>query len=96
MAIAGFWERFFAVGFHIAASALAGYGLAKGKGWQFYLIAAVLHALLNYSIVFLQKGFFTIVQLETYAAVIAVVVTAVALLLRWRKKEEEKIVELDI
>jgi hypothetical protein len=31
LAIAGFWERFFAVGFHIAVSALAGYGLAKAK-----------------------------------------------------------------
>lgn len=89
LGIAGFWERFFAVGFHIAASALVGYGLAKGKGWQFYLIAAVLHGVLNYSVVFLQKGYFTVVQLETYAAVVAVIVTTVVLLLRWRKREEE-------
>ena len=88
LAIAGFWERFFAVGFHIAVSALAGYGLARGKGWQFYLIASLLHALLNYSVVLLQKGLFTIVQLETYAAVMAVVVTAVVLLLRWHKTDE--------
>jgi RsiW-degrading membrane proteinase PrsW (M82 family) len=88
IAISGFWERFFAVGFHIAASALAGYGLARGRGWQFYLIAAGLHALLNYSVVLLQKGLFTIVQLETYAAVMAVVVTAWALCLRWRQTEE--------
>jgi RsiW-degrading membrane proteinase PrsW (M82 family) len=94
LAIAGFWERFFAVGFHIAASALVGYGLARGKGWQFYLIAAGLHALLNYSVVILQKGFFTVVQLETYAAVIAVVVTAVAIWLRWCKTEETD--EMDI
>jgi RsiW-degrading membrane proteinase PrsW (M82 family) len=88
LAIAGFWERFFTVGFHIAASALAGYGLAKGKGWQFYLVASFLHALVNYSVVFLQKGLFTIVQLETYVAVIAIVLTAAVLLLRWRKTEE--------
>ena len=87
-AIAAFWERFFTVGFHIAASALVGYGLAKGKGWQFYLIAAGLHALLNYSVVLLQKGIFTIVQLETYAAVLAVLVSAVVLLIRWRMVEE--------
>jgi RsiW-degrading membrane proteinase PrsW (M82 family) len=94
--IAGFWERFFAVGFHISASALVGYGLATGKGWQFYLLAAVLHALLNYSVVFLQKGYVTVVQLETYVAVFAVVLTAVVLLLRWRKREEEETVEIDI
>ena len=94
IAIAGFWERFFAVGFHIAASALVGYGLARGKGWQFYLIAALLHALLNYSAVLLQKGIFTIVQLETYAAVIAVILTAVVLWLRWRKAEEPTEIEV--
>jgi len=91
LGIAGFWERFFAVGFHIAVSALVGYGLAKGKGWQFYLIAAVLHGILNYAIVFLQKGYFTIVQLETYVAVVAVIVTAAVLVLRWRKREEEPV-----
>lgn len=88
LAIAGFWERFFAVGFHIAASALAGYGLARGKAWQFYLIAAGLHALLNYSVVLMQKGIFTVVQLETYAAVLAVVLTAVVLRLRWRQRDD--------
>jgi RsiW-degrading membrane proteinase PrsW (M82 family) len=89
LGIAGFWERFFAVGFHIAASALAGYGLARGKGWQFYLIAAGLHSLLNYVVVFLQKGYLTVVQVETWVAVVAVVVTAVVLLLRWGKRGEE-------
>jgi len=87
MALAGFWERFFAVGFHIAASALAGYGLAKGWGWQFYLIASCLHCLLNYSVVLLQSGLFTVVHLEIYVAVVAVVVTAWALWLRWGKRE---------
>ncbi|MFC1901758.1 YhfC family glutamic-type intramembrane protease [Chloroflexota bacterium] len=95
LAVAGFWERFFAVGFHIAASALVGYGLAKGKGWQFYLIAALLHAALNYSIVLLQKGFFTIVHLETYAAVLAVLVAAAALLLRWHRTDDETAVEIE-
>ena len=88
MALAGFWERFFAVAFHIAASALAGYGLAKGWGWQFYLLAAFLHAFLNYSIVPLQSGLITIIQLEIFAAVWAVLVTAGALWLRWKKSAE--------
>ncbi len=84
-ALAGFWERFFAVAAHTAFSALAGYGLAKGRGWQFYLIASALHALLNYSVVLLQAGLLTAVHLEIYAAVLAVAVTAWALWLRWRK-----------
>jgi len=85
MALAGFWERFFAVAFHTAASALAGYGLAKGWGWQFYLIASCLHGLLNYSAALLRSGVFTVVHVEIYAAVVAVLVTVWALWLRWRK-----------
>jgi len=94
VALAGFWERFFAVAFHIAVSALAGYGLAKGWGWQFYLIAAFLHALLNYSVVLLQSGVFTIIHVEIYVAVVAVLVTAAALWLRWRKPAE--LAELEV
>ena len=94
LAIAGFWEKFFTVGFHIAASALVGYGLAKGKGWKFYLIAAGLHALLNYCVIFFQKGYFSVVQLETYVAVITVAVWA--LLLRWgRASEEDRNIEIE-
>jgi len=87
VALAPFWERFFAVAFHIAASALAGYGLAKGWGWQFYLLAAFLHGFLNYSVVLLQSGLITVIQMEIYAAVVAVLVTAGVLWLRWRKPE---------
>ncbi len=85
MALAGFWERFFTVAAHIAFSALAGYGLAKGRGWQFYLIASALHGLLNYSVVLLQAGLLTALHVEIYVAVLAVLVTAWALWLRWRK-----------
>jgi RsiW-degrading membrane proteinase PrsW (M82 family) len=85
MALLGFWERFFAVAAHIAFSALAGYGLAKGWGWQFYLIASVLHGLLNYSAVLWQAGLLTTVHAEIYIAVLAVLVMAWALWLRWRK-----------
>ena len=85
LVLAGFWERFFVVAAHTAFSALAGYGLARGKGWQFYLIASGLHALLNYSVVLLTTGVLTSVQLEIYVAIFAVSLTAWALWLRWRK-----------
>ena len=85
VALAPFWERFFTVAFHTASCALAGWGLAKGWGWQFYLLASFLHAFLNYSVVFLQTGLITVVQLEIFVAVWAVLVTGGALWLRWRK-----------
>jgi RsiW-degrading membrane proteinase PrsW (M82 family) len=87
-ALLGFWERFFSVGFHIAVAALAGYGLAKGWGWQFYLIASFLHGATNYSVVFLQKGTLSTNQVEIYIAAFAVVVSAVSWWLRWRGAEQ--------
>lgn len=83
--LSAFWERFFAVGFHIAVSALAGYGLAKGWGWQFYLIASGLHALLNYGVVLAAFGLLGTVGIEVYVAVGAALVTAFVLWLRWCK-----------
>jgi hypothetical protein len=88
IALAPFWERFFTIAAHIAFSAIAGWGLAKGWGWQFYLIAAVLHSFLNYSAVLLSLGYFTAVTVEIEVAVIAVVVTIGALWLRWQESPE--------
>ena len=85
MALAPFWERFFTVAFHTASCALAGWGLAKGWGWQFYLIASFLHGFLNYSVVLLRSGLMTGIQLEIFVAVWAMLVTGGVLWLRWRK-----------
>jgi hypothetical protein len=82
---AGLVERFFAIGFHAAAGALTGYGLSKGKGWQFYLIASVLHGLLNYVSVLAQKGYFTLGPVEIWVAVVAIGTSIWALMLRWGK-----------
>ena len=86
--LAGFWERFFSVAIHIASSGLAGYGLAKGWGWQFYLLAAFLHGLLNYSLVLVRMGLFTTVHVEVFLAVVGVAMTGVVLWLRWKRRAE--------
>jgi len=83
-AIAGFWDAFFNTGFYMAVSALIGYGLARGKGWQFYLIGAGLHIIYFYRRVLLQAEYLTVVQAEVYAAVFNVILTAVVLL--WFKR----------
>ena len=89
----GFWGIFFTVAGQVAFSALAGYGLARGWGWQFYLIASSLHGLLFMA----RSGLFPICATASsphfeyslgapvYTAVLAVAVTAWALWLRWRK-----------
>jgi len=86
-----FSERFFTVGAHTAMSALAGYGLARGRGWQFYLIAAGMHSVLNYAVALARNNTFTLTtnQVEIYIAVLAIIFTVVALWLRWRLPEEE-------
>jgi len=81
-----FWERFFLVAFHTAACAVAGWGLARGWGWQFYLIAAGMHALLNYSALLRVAGVLSTIQVEVYVAVWTLLVTGAALWLRWRKQ----------
>jgi hypothetical protein len=83
-ALIPFWERFFTVGFHIAASTVAAWGVAKGMGWRFYLLAALLHGILNYGSVLLQRRLLSGNSVEVYVAVIAVMVTGLALWLRSR------------
>ena len=76
------WERFFTVSGHIAFSALAGYGLARERGWIFFLIAAGLHSLLNYTVVMLQAELITITTLEILIAVLATAASGWVLYLR--------------
>src|SRR4030042_689079 len=86
-ALAGFSESFFIVGIHVASCALAGWGLAKGWGWQFYLLAAFIYLVPNYSYVLATKELITGEQAELLIAVWALVVTGVALWLRDRKSK---------
>jgi RsiW-degrading membrane proteinase PrsW (M82 family) len=81
----GLWERFFTVALHISLGALSGWGLAKGWGWQFYLIAALIHSISNYSIILVQTGQITDIQIEIFIAVIAVILFGTIAFLRWRK-----------
>jgi hypothetical protein len=87
-ALLPFAERFFTVGAHIAMSAVAGYGLARGLGWQFYLIAAGMHAVLNYAVILLNTGKLTTNQTEIYVAALAIIFTVVVIWLRWRQTGE--------
>ena len=74
--------------FHIAASAIVGYGLAKGRGWQYYLIAAGLHTIINYVVILYRRDIFTFNQSEIYVAAIALLVTLFALWPRWLEKDK--------
>jgi len=83
LALAPVWERFFVIAGHIAFSALAGYGLARERGGLFYLIAALLHSLMNYTVILLQTQLISITTLEILAALITVGATAWVLFIRY-------------
>jgi hypothetical protein len=85
MPLLPFWERFFTIGFHIAAGAIAGWGFARGWGWKFWLVAAGCHAAINFSAILVRAGTLNTSGVEIYLAVVAVLTIAVALHLRYRK-----------
>ncbi|HEX75042.1 MAG TPA: PrsW family intramembrane metalloprotease [Dehalococcoidia bacterium] len=85
VALGGFWERLFVVGYHTASCALAGWGLARGWGWQFYLLASFLHAFLHYSALLMSRLLSSVVQTELLIAAWALLVIGGALWLRERE-----------
>jgi len=87
VALAGFWESFFVIGVHVASCALAGWGLARGWGWQFYLLAAFVYLLPSYTYVLMSKELITAVQAEFLIAIWALIVVGVTLWLRERKSK---------
>jgi RsiW-degrading membrane proteinase PrsW (M82 family) len=87
IALIPFIERFFAVAFHTSASAIAGWGLAKGWGWQFYIIVSIAHATVNYNVIIIAAGLLNKIQIEIYIAAVVLIVVFIALWLRWRKQK---------
>jgi RsiW-degrading membrane proteinase PrsW (M82 family) len=87
VALGGFWESFFVLGIQVTACALAGWGLARGWGWKFYLLAAFVYLFPNYSYVLLTKELITGVQAEFLIAAWALIATGVVFWLRERKSK---------
>ena len=97
LALIPFTERFFYIAFHAGSCALAGYGLAKGWGWQFYLLASLLHFILGYTPLLIQSIFTSsgsrelATITETFISVWAILITGATLWLRWRKLPEKNV-----
>jgi hypothetical protein len=87
LALGGFWEGFFMTAFHIGVSALAAYGLSKGKAVHFFLLAALAHIVLQYSVLLVQMGLMSFQWAAFYIAAVAIAVAGVTLWLRWRKQD---------
>jgi hypothetical protein len=87
VALGAFWESFFVIAVNVATCALAGWGLAKGWGWKFYLIAAFAYLVMNYSVVLTGSELISAFQAELFIAAWALILTGVVLWLREKKSE---------
>ncbi len=86
-ALTGFWESFFVLGLNVASTALAGWGVAKGWGWKFYLLAGFVYLVTNYNSVLVNYGLISATQAEFLIATWALIVVGVTLWLRERKSK---------
>jgi hypothetical protein len=66
------YERVVAVLFHASTAALIGYGLVRGKTLKFYLVAVVLHILLNSFVLLYAFGVIGVLAVEALITVFAV------------------------
>jgi RsiW-degrading membrane proteinase PrsW (M82 family) len=86
-ALSGFWESFFVLGLSVASTALAGWGVAKGWGWKFYLLASFVYLVTNYNTVLVNYGLVSATQAQFIIAAWALIVVGVTLWLRDRKSK---------
>jgi len=91
MAFAGFWETFFILGYNIAAGALAGWGLGRGWGWQFYLFAAVAYMILMCSPTLAEGHLIEDLQVEFVIAAWSLLLTGILLWMRGHENKEKEI-----
>ena len=89
IALSAFWGSFFEIGWHIGVCALAGWGLAKDKGWQFYLLASFLYVLFYYTEYLVAKELVEPIVAYMIIAAWALLVTGVALWLSGRKEKSK-------
>ena len=86
-AISGFWESFFIVGLNAASTALAGWGVAKGWGWKFYLAACAVFLVTNYNTVLVNYNLVSALHTQFIIAAWAIIVVGITLWLRDRKQK---------
>lgn len=84
-----FLESFLTVGFNICAIAIASYGMAKGKWWQYSLVIAALYFIINYITQLMNLQILAPLFAEIIIVIIALLTAAAALWLRWRKPAQQ-------
>ncbi len=78
------WERLITIMFHTSMGVLIAYGVGRREPWQFLTIAAVLHTLGNFSIIFVRHGFVDAFIFEALLTVYDLALFTVALVILYR------------
>lgn len=73
------WERAAAIAFHCATGAYLGAGVARGRALEAYAAAALLHGLVNFSVILQGLALLDPVGLEIWVSACAVIALAMAL-----------------
>lgn len=84
-----FWDSFWMIPIFIAMAALASYGLAKNKGWKFYLLSAGMLVVANYFFIAYAKGNFSFRQAEICMGGVAAILAVFTLYERWHSFLED-------
>ena len=92
--IMGVFGGFYSIVFHISSAALMGYGLAKRRGWQYFLLAAFLNGLVNFGAFLWYLPRITMIEGIIWVMVPVILVTGVMLWLRWHKPKVKPAVSI--
>ena len=84
MNFAQIWEVFLLVAIHISTCAIAGYGMYKGQGGRFYLLAALLFAIMSYIPYLIIAPEISAILVQILLTFWAILVTGVSLWIRWK------------
>lgn len=84
LALIPFVERLFVVGLHTALGVILAYGLVRGIAPATFLLALLLHSIVNYGVAFAQAGLLGVEGVELYIAFWSLATVGIALWLTRR------------
>ena len=83
-----FLESFLTIGFNVGAIAIAAYGLAKSKWWQYSLVMVALYFIINYITMLMGTQVLAPLYVEIIIYILAILTAAASLWLRWRTPKQ--------
>jgi RsiW-degrading membrane proteinase PrsW (M82 family) len=90
------FERAFAILFHGAVGSIVAWGIWRRSGLRYYLLAALLHSLGNYSVILFHQHLLSPVALELSVAAFDLLILACALVIMKRGVRDLAVKEMSL